>query len=238
MKKPGIIGGLGPMATVYLMQLIVEMTDAKEDQDHIEILLHSKPAIPDRTQFLVGKSTENPIKEIVEVGIGLKNNGADFIAIPCITAHSFWDVLHEKIGCPMINAVDETVEYLKKKDYKKVGIMATDGTVKCSIFQDSLTKYGMEYVLPEAESQELVMDLIYKDIKAGKKVNFDYFLAISDELKKQGAEVIILGCTELSLIKRDYDLPAGYIDVLDILAWKIVSLCAKCKEEYNELITQ
>ena len=77
------------MATVYFMQLLTQMSDAKSDQEHMEILLHSKPQIPDRTRFIIGQSKENPFPPMVEIGIDLKSQGADLIAVPCITAHYF-----------------------------------------------------------------------------------------------------------------------------------------------------
>ena len=89
MKKLGIIGGLGPMATAYFLQLLTRMSDAASDQEHMEILLHSKPQIPDRTRFILGQSPENPLPRMIEIGIGLKEQGAELIAIPCVTAHYF-----------------------------------------------------------------------------------------------------------------------------------------------------
>ena len=89
MKKAGIIGGLGPKAMVYFLQLITEMTDAKTDQEHMELLIHSMPQTPDRTKFILGKSSENPLPFMMESGKELVSRGAEFIAIPCITAHYF-----------------------------------------------------------------------------------------------------------------------------------------------------
>ena len=97
MKRLGIIGGLGPMATAYFLRLIVEMTDAKTDQEHIEVLLHSKPQIPDRTRYILGLSEENPMPELLAVGKSLTAQGVEVIAIPCITAHFFQKQLEEKI---------------------------------------------------------------------------------------------------------------------------------------------
>ena len=102
MKKLGIIGGLGPMATVYFLQLITQMSEARVDQEHMEILLHSKPSIPDRTRFILGLSDENPLKEMIEIGLELKGQGAEAIAIPCITAHYFHNELEEALQMPVL----------------------------------------------------------------------------------------------------------------------------------------
>ena len=120
MKKLGVIGGLGPMATVYFMQLLTEMMDAKTDQEHMEILLHSKPEIPDRTEFILGNSEKNPVPQLIEIGNELKKSGAEVLAVPCITAHCFHRMLENSVGMPVINAIEETSLHLKENGIQKV----------------------------------------------------------------------------------------------------------------------
>ena len=143
MKVLGVIGGLGPMATAYFLQLLTQMTDAATDQNHIEVLIHSKPQIPDRTQYILGKSKESPVADMVEVGAALTKQGAQVLAIPCITAHFFQKELEETIGVTIINAIEETAAYLQKRGYQRIGIMATDGTIESGIFQQALEAHGM-----------------------------------------------------------------------------------------------
>ena len=112
MKKLGIIGGLGPMATTYFLYLLTQMSLAEKDQEHMEILMHSKPSIPDRTRYILGLSSENPAPEMIEIGQELKNMGAELLAIPCITAHYFHDELEQGIGLKVLHAVKETGKYL------------------------------------------------------------------------------------------------------------------------------
>ena len=121
MKKVGIIGGLGPMAMVYFMQLITEMTDAATDQEHIELIVHSKPQTPDRTGYILDHSKDNPLPVLTEVGKELLGCGADFIAIPCITAHYFQKELEKQIGCKILHAIEETATYLLSENVKTVG---------------------------------------------------------------------------------------------------------------------
>lgn len=238
MKKLGVIGGLGPMATVYFLQLLTEMMDAKKDQEHMEILLHSKPKIPDRTAYILGNSNENPVPQMIEIGNELKKSGAEVLAVPCITAHCFHRMLENSVGIPVINAIEETSKYLTEASVKKVGIMATDGTIKCRLLQSSLEDYGMEVVLPEEKEQREVMHLIYKDVKAGKPVELERFEKVREHLFGKGAEVILLGCTELSLIKRDYGIGGGFLDIMEVLAQKSVENCGRLKTEYRHLITK
>lgn len=237
MKTLGTIGGLGPMATAYFLQLITEMTDAVTDQEHIEVLIHSKPSIPDRTRFILGQSSCNPLPEMIAVGKSLATQGAEILAIPCITAHYFQPELEKEIGIPIINALTETATYLKERNKCKVGIMATDGTVQSKIFQNTLQAYGLEAYIPSKQNQEKVMHLIYNNIKSGQPIELPLFNEISHDLFTQGAEVILLGCTELSLIKNQHKLPAGYLDVTEVLARKSVLSCGKLRDSYQELIT-
>lgn len=238
MKRLGVIGGLGPIATAYFYELIIKMTDAAVDQEHIEMLIYSRPSIPDRTDYILGKSTENPVYPMVETGRMLVGIGADNIAIPCITAHYFHDILSEGIKTPVIHAIKETAQYLKAHAIHCAGIMATEGTIYSGIFQRELKEYGIASVVPDASSQQAVSELIYKNIKANRPVEFDRFERVSAQLRTDGAEVIILGCTELSLIKRDFAIGPGYLDAMEVLAMRSIQLSeARLKPEYNTLIT-
>ena len=238
MKKLGVIGGLGPMATAYFFQLVTQMSYAECDQDHMETIIYSKPNIPDRTKYILNRNEKNPVGDIIEVGNALKSSGAEVIAIPCITAHFFHKEIEEALDLPIIHAIEETAIYLKRRNITKIGIMATDGTIQSKLFQTTFQKSELESVLPDEENQQKVMSIIYDNVKAGKAVDMDNFKDISDYLFNQGAEVIILACTELSIVKRDYKLPAGYLDVLEVLALNAVKQCGNIREEYLELITK
>ncbi len=237
MKVLGIIGGLGPMATAYFLQLVTAMTDAKVDQEHIEILIHSKPQIPDRTEYILNQSVQSPVPDMVEVGRKLAAQGAQMLVIPCITAHYFQKELEEAIGLPILNGIEETAQYLKLRGYERVGIMATDGTVKSGIFQRVLEAQGMQVAVPDEKNQSKVMHLIYENVKAGRPLEYALFEEVSRDLFQKGAQVILLGCTELSLFKKEVLLPAGYLDVMEVLARKAVLSCAELKKEFEELIT-
>jgi aspartate racemase len=237
MKKLGVIGGLGPMATAFFMQMVIEMTDARVDQEHIEMLIHNCPWIPDRTSYILGKSSENPSVPMAEIGSRLVENGAEIIAIPCITANYFFDELAEKIGVPVIHSIRESVSYLKEHGVGTVGVMATDGTISSGLFHAALKEAGIGEIVPSPQKQAFVMNLIYDDVKAGKPIEMEKFEAVSKELRKNGAEVILLGCTELSMIRRDEQIGAGYLDVMQVLAKCSVELCGVLKPEYREIIT-
>ena len=237
MKKLGIIGGLGPMATTYFMRRIIELTDARCDQENIEMVVYNCPSIPDRTGFILGHTDESPLPKIEEIAHELERQNVDYIAMPCITAHYFHDQLADSIMIPVSNGIKETAEYLKARGIKKVGIMATDGTAQMHLFDSVFKDYDIECVYPEPEAQKLVMSIIYDDVKAGRKVNMNEFELIKVQLLGEGCEVIILGCTELSILKRDIDVGPKVLDIVDVLAADCVKKCAKPRPECDNLIT-
>lgn len=233
----GVIGGLGPIATAYFYELVIQMTNAKYDQEHLEMLIFSKPSIPDRTEYILGRSMDSPAPAMIEIGRALAEMGAQYIAIPCITAHYFHDILSREIPVPIIHIVRETVEYIKSRGISRTGILATEGTVYSRLFQEELLRNGIQAVIPDQESQKKVTSLIYDNVKANQPVEINKFRSVSGELRDKGAEVIILACTELSLIKRDYDIGPDYLDAMEVLAMRAVTLCgAGLKEEYHSLI--
>ncbi|MCI9074078.1 MAG: amino acid racemase [Lachnospiraceae bacterium] len=238
MKILGVLGGLGPMASAYFLQLIVQMSEAAVDQEHIEVILHSMPRIPDRTRYILGQSADNPMPLMAEAGRRLADQGAEVLAIPCVTAHYFQKQLEEEIGIPILNAVRETAACLEEAGVDRVGILATDGTLASSLFQNCLEQHHISCMAPGEQDQESVMHLIYENVKAGKPVEFPLFQAVADRLFAGGAQVILLACTELSLVKRDHVLGPGFLDVLEVLARKAVLCCGHLKKEYENLITQ
>ena len=227
MKKLGKIGGLGPMATAYFMRRIIELTDAATDQENIEMIIYNCPSIPDRTGFILGKSQEDPLPCILELAQNLERQNVDYIAMPCITAHYFHDQLADSVFIPVSNGIKEAAEYLKNQGISRVCIMATDGTVSMHLFDSVFKNYDISCIYPEQECQKLVMSIIYDDVKAGRSVNMDEFYIVKEQLIDAGAQVIILGCTELSILKRDNPVGPKVLDIVDVLAADCVKKCAK-----------
>ncbi len=225
------------MATAYFMRRIIEMTDAKTDQENIEMVIYNVPSIPDRTGYILDNTKESPLPKITELAGKIQADGADYIAIPCVTAHYFHKAISDSVDIPVSNGIKEAAEYLKKAGIKKVGIMATDGTASTRLFDSVFMDYGITCIYPRPECQKLVMSIIYDDIKAGHKTNMEEFYLVKEDLFEQGAKVVILGCTELSVVKRDRDVGDMVLDIIDVLAADCVSKCAKLRDEYKQLIT-
>ncbi|MBS7174824.1 MAG: amino acid racemase, partial [Clostridiales bacterium] len=106
----GIIGGVGPMATVYFMEMVLNKTRAARDQDHLDMLVSNHATIPDRTDFLLGKSSESPLQAMIADAKTLQNAGCDFVVLPCNTAHYFFEAVQESIHIPLLNIIEETVK--------------------------------------------------------------------------------------------------------------------------------
>ena len=146
--------------------------------------------------------------------------------------------LSENIPVPIIHGIYETGMEIQKNQIEKVGLMATDGTIQSRIFQNQLEDMGIEVLLPDEKHQKYVMDVIYKDVKAGRTVEEEKFLETSRQLQCMGAQVILLGCTELSLVKRQYPLGKKYLDAMEVLAQRSVVRCGKkLKKEYENLLS-
>lgn len=223
---------MGSQATAYFFNRIVENTKASKDQEHIEMAILNHSTLPDRTQIILSGKYEDFILAIVEDIKKLEYLGVDNIAIPCNTSHFFYDNIQKQTKLSIINMVKETVKYIidKNKAIKKIGIMATDGTIFTKTYENECKINGVEAIIPSEEKQKIVMDIIYNEIKNGQKGSLDKFMYVIDELKQKGCETIILACTELSYFKQYHTIPDYCIDSMDILVIKSIEFSGgECK---------
>ena len=219
-KTLGIIGGLGPAASSYFYERLTKLTKVNCDQQHIELILFSCPSIPDRSAFIIGESADSPLPEILKVVEKLNNLGVDYIALPCVTAHYFIDEIRRTSVAPVISIIEETVKCLR---HESVGILATDGTIACEIFQNALTAAGIHPVVPDLQKD--VMRAIWA-VKAGKMSELSdgrVLSGILDNCKAKGASAVLLACTELSLL--EFEPRLEIVDCIEILARRAIVLC-------------
>lgn len=229
-KVLGVLGGVGPLATIYFADLVVKMTDAKTDQEHIAMVILNHSSIPDRTEYIMDKSKPNPLPVMVNDAKMLEEDSCDYIVIPCNTAHYFYDEIQKSVSIPIINILEETVKYCEKTipDIKRIGVLATDGTIKSMAYQNIIEKHGLECIVPSQEDQQSVMNIIYNQVKAGKEVDIFEFHRIIGDLKKLGCDAVILGCTELSIIKKDFEINReDIVDSMECLARSSILACGK-----------
>lgn len=223
MKTIGIIGGMGPMATVDLMQKIILATDASEDQDHIPILVDNNTNIPDRTAAILGQGT-SPVPELLKSAERLTAQGADFLIMGCNTAHFFLPLLMPYLKIPFISMIETTAEFCKQQGLQKVGLLASAGTCHSGIYQRALQHVGIEILLPTKAGETAIHNMIYAGVKAGKQHydTTDVQKTLQD-MCRAGAEAFILGCTEMPLAVSLYALEGNFLDATQILAEKAVT---------------
>lgn len=222
-KTVGVLGGLGPMATVYFYDMVVEMTDAQKDQEHVDMIIMNRATTPDRTAYIVGQSQQSPLPYLIEDAKRLEAAGADFLVLTCNTAHYFHQKINDSVDIELINMIEETVDYAIKEGHSKIGILATTGNIKMQNYQKVCREKNIEFYLPEQDMQNKVMKIIYEDVKAGKKADMKLFNEIVENLKENGCDCAILGCTELSIIKKDEKLADDFfIDSSEVLAMSTI----------------
>lgn len=217
MKKIGIIGGLGPLATVKFMELLNEkLVNTKEE---VELVVINDPTTPDRTEYILDNNKPNPISNILEMVKKLEIANSSIIVMPCNTASYFYKEINSNTNIHFINIVKETVNYLNERNIKKIGLLATEGTIKSEIYKTLLNEVGIECLIPNNEEQKIISSIIYDGIKSGKKIDLNNFYKVANHLLNEGAEYIILGCTELSALRQLENLQDKYlIDAMQILA--------------------
>jgi aspartate racemase len=207
--KLGVVGGVGPAATVDFLNKVVRNTPASRDQEHIKILVEQNPQIPDRTENLLGDGAD-PTVSLYATCKKLEDGDADIIAIPCNTAHAFVERIQPYLGIPIVNMLTETVRFIRDTfpDLRNIGVLATSGTIESGVYLKALESQGLRQIAPEAVMQARVMRAIYgtHGVKAGftsGQCQEDIAAAV-DALVFQGVKVIVLGCTELPIL-----LPSG-----------------------------
>lgn len=230
----GILGGLGPAASCYLYQMLIDHTPATCDQDHLDLVISSRASTPDRTAFILGKSKEDPFAVMEQDGISLVNYGATVLAIPCNTAHYFYDRLAEALPVPVLNMPRLTVEDAKAAGCTKLGILATEGTLAAETYQLACQRAGIGWAAPSPEHQQGITAVIYDDIKQGRRADMGKFNAAVADLKAQGCDRAVLGCTELSLVKRDEHLGSFFIDSTEVLCRHALLACGVTPIGFDE----
>lgn len=224
-KTLGIIGGVGPLATMFIGEMIVRRTSATKDQEHVHTIIDNDTSIPDRTAYILDQTKENPVPYLVNDAVKLANAGADLICIPCNTAHTFYEEMQAGSPVPVLHMIRETAKRAASTGAKRVGVLATDGTLASGVYQQALIEQDIEPVLPDSVIQHLVMSVIYDYVKAGRDVSQQQWNDIEGAMLQLNCDKIILGCTELSIVNKELKLDNRYIDSLIVLAESAIIAC-------------
>lgn len=223
----GILGGLGPMSTVYFCELLNRHTAATCDADHIDMLISSKATTPDRTAYILDKNSPDPLPVMLAEAHRLENAGVDLIVVPCNTAHYFYDGLTKGCKTPILNIIDETTAHLARTGVETFGLLATVGTIKAGAYERFCAPRGLACITPTKEEQAIISDIIYGQIKQNKPIDKSAFERVVSSLRSRGCEKIVLGCTELSLLKKEGLDDELFVDSLDVLAYRTILACGK-----------
>jgi aspartate racemase len=233
----GVIGGMGPAATVDFLRRVIELTPAERDQDHLHMLIDNDPSVPDRTEGWQKKGPD-PSPQLARMARGLEAAGADLLVMPCNSAHLFAEAVTSAVRIPLVDWPSVVAQHAAARGVSAVGLLATTGTVEGEIYQRALAARGCTAVKPDPGDQAAVMSVI-EQIKAGKHQKADAAAAIrrvGTSLVAEGADALLLACTELStLIAGQAELvgdkvpvpvpvPVPVLDAVDILARHVVSL--------------
>ncbi|MBZ5499283.1 MAG: amino acid racemase [Acidobacteriia bacterium] len=219
----GILGGMGPEATVDFFREIIQLTPAKKDQEHIPILIYSDPRVPERTGAIL-HGGEDPTPYLVKAAVTLETAGAGILAMPCNTAHYYLPRLRPEVSIPILDMIEET--YLSTRtrigDAQAVGLLATKGTILSGVYRDVFGRHGMEVLVPDPGDQESIQQAIFQ-IKAGSydRTRQETFERIGAALVARGAMAVILGCTEIPL-----GFNAGRVDYPVVNATRVLAQAA------------
>lgn len=227
MKTIGILGGMGPEATLLLYEMIIRHTDAASDQEHIPTLIYSNTRIPDRTAAILHQGAD-PLPYLIQSAKVLDQGGADLIGIPCNTAHYYFDKLTGEVEAKVLNMVDLVYrQIIEKHRGEKIMVFATEGTIETGIYDFSKRAASLQIIPPVGKDQKVLTKMIYGQIKAGKRpIELETYQELLYRVEEEGVEVVILGCTELSYLHSMFKFPNNieFINTLDLLAGELVRL--------------
>jgi aspartate racemase len=227
-KSVGIIGGMGPAATIDLMARIVALSDVASEQDGVRMFVDNNPKVPDRNLAIAGKGP-SPGPVLAQMALGLQRSGADFLVMACNTAHAFQSDITAAVTIPFVSMIDETMTEIARvcRPGTRVGILAAAGCLEAGIYQNALTRAGFEPLVLEDGSRADFMRLLYA-IKRGdtSRTMRSEMRTLARELTIGGAGVVLAGCTEVPLVLGAADLDVPMVDTTQVLARTVVEIAS------------
>lgn len=222
MKTVGILGGMGPEATILLMQKLLRAVPARDDSDHIPLLVHQNPAVPSRIKALIDGTGEDPGPTLARMARDLAAAGAQALAMPCNTAHHYAPVVAAATSLPFLNMIDLTASGLSAQGARRIGMLASPATRLARVFDAPFAARGLTPLFLTDDSSLLA---IIRGVKAGQSAATlaPRLRAEADALVAQGADHLLVACTELSLMTGDLPQTTPVTDSLDCLTRAIAA---------------
>ena len=221
MKVFGILGGMGPKATMLLMNKVFELVQAEDDKDHIPLIVHQNTQVPSRIKAIIDGTGKSPLPVLKKMAHDLQIVGSDFLAMPCNTAHYYFDDIQSGVEIPILNMIEITIDTLKRRKFKKIGLLASPAVERMAVFEPH---FENKQLTAQYADEEIMLDLI----KQIKKDNFNIdlentFLSECQNLIDEGCDGLLIACTELSLVSSILPAEMNWVDSLDCLSRSIVS---------------
>jgi aspartate racemase len=215
-KVIGVIGGMGPEATVDFMHRLVARTPARDDADHLHVLVDNNPKIPSRIAALIEGTGEDPAPVLCGMAKGLQAQGADFLVMPCNTAHYYLPAIARSVTIPVLDMVELAIQKLAKP--QRVGMLASPAVRKVGLYQARMEQAGLQALFPEAQDEQALLGII-KAVKAGRldDNHREAYSKIAGKLLDAGADALLVACTEFSVIGPPAGVAAPVVDALDVL---------------------
>ncbi|MGI3187325.1 aspartate/glutamate racemase family protein [Nioella aestuarii] len=222
MRRIGILGGMGPEATILMQQRLLKAIPAEDDSDHIPLLIDMNPQVPSRIAHLIEGTGGDPAPVLAEMARRLEAGGAEALAMPCNTAHSYAASITAAVKIPLLNMVTLSAE---RVGVGKVGILASPATRITGVFDKALAKVGATPVWLADDAPLLHAIRIIKANGATVEAR-NIVRAASEELLAMGARTQVIGCSEMSLIAEATSADADVIDTLDVLVEAVVAFAS------------
>lgn len=227
-KIAGIIGGMGPEATVDLMQRIIRLTPASDDCDHIRCVVDNNPKVPSRIRAIIDGDGKDPGPVMADMGKRLEAFGADFLAIACNTAHFYYNAVQDAVNIPVIHIVEQVTHHILKHypEENRIGILASPAVAMTRLYKNEFSRYGLDDIWPGTEDQQTLLEVIkaVKRAETGNEVRETY-KKIAAGLADKGVRVAVVACTELSVLEET--LPVATVDAAQVLAHEIIAMARR-----------
>ncbi len=214
----GIVGGMGPAATVELMHRIIRKTPARDDGDHLRMLVDNNPKVPSRIRAIIERNGADPLPELQRMAKGLETAGADFLIMPCNTAHHYYRELAGSVSVPFLSIVEVTADRLARGAYRRVGFLASPAVRQTGVYDDAFASRGLAIAYPGEDGSAALLQII-REVKEGLTgpVQAEVFHRVARDLAPL-VDVVLVACTELSMLPLPDVGSCQVIDTLDLLA--------------------
>ena len=220
MQCVGILGGMGPQATLLLMTKVFEAVSVQDDNQHIPLIVHQNTQVPSRIKFLIDGGKDDPLPVLKKMACDLEVVGCNLLAMPCNTAHFFYQEISSCVDVPFLNMIESSSLELKRRGLKKVGILASPAVRLVKVFDPYFNAYGLEQVYADDVVMLKMIKNIKKNVISPDLIND--LVTESNKLIDEGCDGLLVACTEISLVVQHIPKPIIWIDSLNCLTKQII----------------